>query len=303
MNNREHIGVLVLATLVSVGAVGVALFTVDKSGISRETSIVVAEKKIEGEEALSQDTDNDGLPDWKEGLLGTDPKNPDTDGDGVSDSDEFAQNADPLVFGVEPREESTVYEAPRGLPTTEALARELFSRYATLKAEGNLTAEETNEVLADLVKSRVGSVALDAPIYTKSQISIENDVTLDAYQSSVVSALGEATRVREYELNVFARAVSENRTRELAKLKTTALIYESIGDTLLTLEVPVAVADEHVEVLNSLALVQSSVHKLSLWGGDPLDALTLVNSFSEAEESFQFAMNNLFTRISILKKS
>lgn len=34
------------------------------------------------------DSDGDGLPDWMEAALGTDPFNPDTDGDGLSDGDE-----------------------------------------------------------------------------------------------------------------------------------------------------------------------------------------------------------------------
>jgi YD repeat-containing protein len=35
------------------------------------------------------DSDGDGLPDWVEVLIGTDPFNPDTDGDGLSDGDEL----------------------------------------------------------------------------------------------------------------------------------------------------------------------------------------------------------------------
>jgi len=42
------------------------------------------------------DTDKDGLPDWKEALYGTDPKNPDTDKDETNDYDEIISNRDPL---------------------------------------------------------------------------------------------------------------------------------------------------------------------------------------------------------------
>ena len=42
---------------------------------------------VENENAKSffKDSDNDGLPDWEEKLLGTDPSNPDTSGKGVLD--------------------------------------------------------------------------------------------------------------------------------------------------------------------------------------------------------------------------
>ncbi|MBI3416751.1 MAG: Ig-like domain-containing protein [Verrucomicrobia bacterium] len=44
----------------------------------------------------STDTDNDGLPDVVERVIGTDPTNPDTDGDGILDGAAVAQGIDPL---------------------------------------------------------------------------------------------------------------------------------------------------------------------------------------------------------------
>jgi len=41
------------------------------------------------------DTDGDGLPDWKEREIGTDPYNPDTNGDGIPDGIEYAMGLDP----------------------------------------------------------------------------------------------------------------------------------------------------------------------------------------------------------------
>lgn len=46
--------------------------------------------------AMLMDTDNDGLPDVVEAVVGTDPRNPDTDGDGVPDADEVRLGLDPL---------------------------------------------------------------------------------------------------------------------------------------------------------------------------------------------------------------
>lgn len=42
------------------------------------------------------DSDNDGLSNTKEVILGTNPNNPDSDGDGMSDSDEIAYGTNPL---------------------------------------------------------------------------------------------------------------------------------------------------------------------------------------------------------------
>ncbi|MCU0653173.1 MAG: hypothetical protein MUD10_02845 [Candidatus Pacebacteria bacterium] len=54
-------------------------------------------KKIEKQKVLRKDSDNDGLTDAQEILLGIDPLNPDTDGDGLLDGDEVAHSRDPLT--------------------------------------------------------------------------------------------------------------------------------------------------------------------------------------------------------------
>ncbi|GEM_PF-6300824 len=46
-----------------------------------------------------KDTDGDGLKDWEEVIIGTDPKNPDTDGDGIPDGEEVNQSRSPVKTG------------------------------------------------------------------------------------------------------------------------------------------------------------------------------------------------------------
>ena len=47
--------------------------------------------------AFDVDTDGDGLNDWEEAQLGTDPNKPDTDGDGMPDGWEVAHGLNPLI--------------------------------------------------------------------------------------------------------------------------------------------------------------------------------------------------------------
>ncbi len=46
---------------------------------------------------IGADSDEDGLGDISEGIVGTDPMNPDTDGDGLLDGQEFSLGSNPLV--------------------------------------------------------------------------------------------------------------------------------------------------------------------------------------------------------------
>ena len=71
---------------------------------------------FEGKEAIIQsqniDTDGDGLRDWEEELLGTDPNNPDTDGDGFLDGEEINSGHNPLVKA--PGDSQVFYPMPLG---------------------------------------------------------------------------------------------------------------------------------------------------------------------------------------------
>ena len=81
-------------------------FTADKSATVeakaenyRLTAVVIGESSLEYEPVtdFEQDSDSDGLPDYYEKILGTDPKNADTDGDGLSDGYEVMYlGTDPL---------------------------------------------------------------------------------------------------------------------------------------------------------------------------------------------------------------
>jgi len=64
---------------------------------SDEYNLVPSDNNAELDVFLAlRDTDNDGLGDTDELVLGTQPFIPDTDGDGVSDGDEISQGSDPL---------------------------------------------------------------------------------------------------------------------------------------------------------------------------------------------------------------
>lgn len=198
-------------------------------------------------------------------------------------------------------EESGVYVAPRALPTTDALAREVFAVYAKARSDGTFEAGEIESGLAQVIAQNAPDLAT-ARKYTLSDVRAEADVTLVGYESSVMSALRQATAVREYELNVFARAISSNSAVELKKLEATALVYEGIRDTLLTIEVPERLVDQHLQVINDLSAVAAAVRGLSGWTGDPIDALVLVNEFRKREQRFAEAMTDFNTIVSSLKK-
>lgn len=306
MYNRNGFGILLISGLIAVGAIGLAFFTAGfgkKDGgetalVSVQPSSSVSQKTAESSADL--DADTDGLPNWKETLYGTDPNNADSDGDGMNDGNEVATGANPLVYGTEP-ESSTSYVAPKGLTSTEALARELFVGYAGARQDGSLNKDEIGDTIATIVE-RYAAESSSAKRYILTDIQIENDVNLDAYAGSVTKALKDAGQVREYELSIFARAIEKESEEELQKLAETAKIYTTIKNKLLALEVPGDVAPEHLAFVNSMEGLAHEIQRMSQWGGDPLDALVLVGTYGEAEDDMVGALDALFAFIEILKK-
>lgn len=210
------------------------------------------------------------------------------------------------ALGLSPRQgtgatTTTEYNAPRGLPTSEALARELFVAYAAMREDGVVDAFEAEEILSALAAKRVGNLP-SPPTYTAGSLTIRADISIPQYERAVLSALEQSYSIREYELNIFARAMSENSASELARLASSAKIYESIRDELIQTPIPEAVVREHLAVVNSMASIALATKLLSEWGGDPVDALVLVGRFADAEESLRTSVENLYNFTGILKR-
>jgi len=82
-----------------------------------EAGIRETEKaRIEILEKLSKDSDEDGLPDFEEIRIGTNPFNPDTDGDGFLDGIEYKTGYNPLKPGPA---DKIIYQDPRKIEPKE----------------------------------------------------------------------------------------------------------------------------------------------------------------------------------------
>lgn len=275
MEQRSY-GTLFVAIVIAVGAVALALFTTNTEPQKKESLVLVSSSR-----PAEIDTDGDAIPDWKEALIGTNP---------VSYDEAL------------PAPETSVarYEAPSALPPAQAFAREFFAEYTKARGDGVITPEEAHAAIDAALIGRSDAAA--GPLYELSDLSIEGDVLGAAYRSALIRALNRATEVREYELATFTRAVTED-ARELEKLKDAAAVYAEIEASFVALEVPPSVAAEHLAALNSLGALTRATAALSNWGGDPLDALGLVNNFAAAEDDFSKHLAELFSLTQALIES
>lgn len=92
-----------LVIILLVGLAGfIITFQLTKKQISSRQSSPspIAYTRQENPLSIAQkDTDGDGIKNWEETIIRTDPNNPDTDGDGISDGRETEQQRSPVKAG------------------------------------------------------------------------------------------------------------------------------------------------------------------------------------------------------------
>ncbi|MBT8283734.1 MAG: gliding motility-associated C-terminal domain-containing protein, partial [Muriicola sp.] len=109
----------------------------------------------------AEDSDNDGLTDGQEGILGTDPNDPDTDDDGLEDGEEVLNGSDPLdpcdpVLSLDCNPDPIDLEIVKTADRTEALVGEqvVFTIEVT-----NLTADRVIDIeVEDFLDANSGFV-------------------------------------------------------------------------------------------------------------------------------------------------
>lgn len=292
MEENRSYGMLVVAALVALGAVGIALITTNNTTSNEPGSGAVAVAEKTG--SVSGDADEDGVPDWKEVLWGTDPHNPDSDGDGVSDGQEIETGADPLREGSTPA--ALTYSAPKALSPTEALSRELFVGYASAIQDGSLGSGEANAAALGALSTNVSSLTA-AKEYTIADLKVASDIPVDVYEPALNRALKKTLAVREYELTTFARAVADEDFSALEPLVAATTVYAEVTNDLVNMNVPSSVAVQHLAFVNNFSALAHATALLTTWNGDPLDGLNLVNNFAKAEKDFGNAVSLLYAII------
>ena len=114
-----------------------------------------------------EDADGDGVPNWQEILLGTNPNNPDSDGDGISDISLLAMAST----------SATSSSSQYGI--ADELAQVLFSGYLTLKNQGAYSPERGEALATSIAEGVRPSVAFKA--LTQADIKTSAGISSEIY--------------------------------------------------------------------------------------------------------------------------
>jgi len=185
---------------------------------------------------------------------------------------------------------------------SQAVSEDLYTQYANLTAQGTFTTKERDQMLADIAAGHVSEPPI-VPNISLTDLNLQATTSLSSYLQLVAVILAQSGRVKEYELNVFARSVENNVTSGTQELADDAALYQEIGTALLIMDTPPAVAPQHLELVKSVGALAKATALLATWNGDPINGLVYVDAFNKAEAYVTASVNAVVATVQKLQQS
>ena len=176
---------------------------------------------------------------------------------------------------------SSVPGAEPATPAADTLSNDLYSGYLGIAQDGIVTAAEKNQLLAGIVEKDIQPQNVVPPL-TKGQLNIVATTSVDNYISLVALILNESAKIKKDESYLFANTVQNDITTGTPALINAANLYERIATALFIMEVPPAVATEHLELVKSTAAMSNVIRNMGTWRGDTVEALADIDTFNKA---------------------
>lgn len=220
-----------------------------------------------------QDSDSDGLPDWKEALWQLDPKNPDSDGNGVKDGEQIK------LLERDLQKESGL-AGEKELKPIDQISRDIYTAVTVLQQSGQLTPENT-DALVDQINS-----------------SIENSVQVQQYTQDDLIIVPSTEQSKTGYQNLLTRTLAPIRTSDINTITETLVVtnpedinpeiiagilkkYETINQNLLAMKVPSDLLGRHLNLVNTMQFLYSNLKSISEGRDDPLAGMVGVTQIQD----------------------
>lgn len=262
----------------------------DKSALSfSQTTSTEAEKIFKS--LADKDSDNDGLKDWEESLWKTDPNLRDTDKDGTSDSDEVKQNRNPTVKGPKDKlvdyplvTSKNTFENNQKLDYTARFARDVFSRYMTLKQAGVPITPAEQEHLAELIAEDYEG-GVPAKRYKESDLKIgpdDSSISIKIYGNEMGLAIFANSFGSRNEGVILKESLEKDDPRIAEELLKISGAYKKILGESLKVIVPPSAVPIHLKVLNAYSEIIVIIDGMAKVFDDPLTSLIAIKNYQPA---------------------
>ncbi len=272
--------------------------------MSKNPSVLIADspsliasseiERLSFEKANSMDGDNDGLKNWEEILWQTDAENADTDGDGTTDGEEIEKNRDPKIKGpndtlnilTDTSDGATIKDTEK-LTATDIVARDFFSKYVAAKQSGKEIDSTLQQQIASSVLSQTKTIGLFR-LYGEGDLIIEKNVktengteTLKNYGDKMGSIIKNTATWKESELEIIQKALEQEDENVLKQLDPIINGYTSTKEQMLKISVPEKAVSTHLDLLNAIEKIISSLKSAQNVFKDPVTTLATFGKYPE----------------------
>lgn len=252
------------------------------------------------------DSDGDGLADWEEILIGTDPKNADTDHDGTPDGKEVQLGRNPLVKGPNDKISKTasadLTKTTENLTATDKLGRDFFARYMQLRAMGISSDKQSqSEIVNESLRN--GSVISRPKTYTSTEILIRSDNNKESVKKYINDAGAVFKRYSIHSRNetiIAKEAIERKDSNVLKEIDPIIVSYRNTFNGLLKVEVPQAMTQMHVDLINSVNILLFVAEGLRKADVDPLLGIQATSMYIDGVQSFVVAYNGIKSYLTFL---
>lgn len=254
------------------------------------------------EDFQETDTDRDGLPDWQEALMGTNPDKADSDGNGITDANEPRVSIRNILA-------EAAASSSEGLLPEDAIGSRLIGEYIYLKEKNAYTSERgthLGEGLANYVTFNTKFTPYTADDITENFDS--STESIERHRKALQKALDPFLGIKEPEFLLYAQFVKNGDTTALGELRARAALYQSVAEDVLQIPAPHDIANVHLEIANALSFFALVLENLVNRAHDPIASLALLKTYNESEQYIQttfgaltaYYRDKLFNNTSVL---
>lgn len=297
---HKNIALIIIAILIVGGAFGFAEYRNSQAKkLVYDAPDMQAIADALTPELENRDSDEDGLKDWEEGLLGTDSHKADSDGDGTSDGKEAAAGRNPLVKGPNDKASETAKNGiaiNTTLTPTDQVARDFFARYMELNQAG--LAEDKSSQLAlieDVIKN--GIVLSKPKQFTTKDVVVGKDDSKEAilkYGNDLGAIFIKYHNPKaRNEMAILKESLEREDPDLLKEIIPIAASYKNMLTAILKLPVPPTLSVNHVDLINGLSILSFVAESLLKVENDTLSGIQGTSVYLTGFNTMNLAFNRL----------
>ena len=246
------------------GAFGVGVviilgaLVVKNVGTESGAGAIVVSKAPEREYINSQDSDGDGTKDWEESLQGK-------------------------VFETIPTPTSTTFantDEPYEPPTT--LTGKFSEAFFQDYLQGKINGEDFSDPTA-FIGNAVTAIEKNTQAKSHSRLELNviqtTDDSVHTYGNDIARIIQSHSIDNENEAVILQKALATNDPEKLNELQPIHAVYANTLSDALTIPVPDALADEHIDFLNACEAILTDIEAMQVAFTDPLYSLARMKGY------------------------